>query len=124
MLAICILIKLQTAVHFQCIFFQYLWNFACFCLCPYRAYAFLRDCGCGAILLRHIWKDENTIQAKDTQNVLNVLEEFISETDSSNLAAWKTSGDVQIYQYLFTFKNEEKKSTYAVIYPFSSSHSS
>lgn len=53
----------------------------------YRAYAFLRDCGCGAILLRHIWKDENTISAKDTQNVLNVLEEFISETDSSNLAA-------------------------------------
>ncbi|XP_071510653.1 protein Njmu-R1-like, partial [Diadema antillarum] len=53
----------------------------------YRAYAFLRDCGCGAILLRHIWKDENTVSAKDTQNVLNVLEEFISETDSSTLAA-------------------------------------
>ncbi|XP_038048822.1 protein Njmu-R1-like isoform X1 [Patiria miniata] len=44
----------------------------------YRAFAFLRDCGNGGVLLRHIWKDENTITSQDTQSVLHVLEEFIS----------------------------------------------
>ncbi|XP_033630723.1 protein Njmu-R1-like [Asterias rubens] len=45
----------------------------------YRAFAFLRDCGNGAVLLRHIWKDENTVTSQDTQSVLHVLEEFISQ---------------------------------------------
>ena len=68
---------------------SYYWKCKVFNICnpplfQSRAYAFLRDCGCGAILLRHIWKDENTVSTKDTQNVLNVLEEFISETDSSS----------------------------------------
>ncbi|XP_022089354.1 protein Njmu-R1-like isoform X2 [Acanthaster planci] len=44
----------------------------------YRAFAFLRDCGNGGVLLRHIWKDENTVTSQDTQSVLHVLEEFIS----------------------------------------------
>ncbi|XP_071813975.1 protein Njmu-R1-like isoform X2 [Apostichopus japonicus] len=48
----------------------------------YRAYTFLRDCGSGAILLRQIWKDDNSVSVKDTQNVLRILEDFIKDTDS------------------------------------------
>ncbi|KAJ8037017.1 Protein Njmu-R1 [Holothuria leucospilota] len=47
----------------------------------YRAFSFLRDCGSGAILLRQIWKDENSVTVKDTQNVLRVLEDFIKDTN-------------------------------------------